>query len=297
MLRRDRQMRMQLHQVMDACIFAFSFWLAYIVRTNPAIIDYFGMDPVDVPFKPFAWLFLVVIPAGPLILEAQGFYDRPMLCSRGRTSWLLFKGCSFTVIVVILASFLSRSPMARGVPVLFGAIAFGLVFLKEELFRFLYLSQVGQSQLKRHFVLIGTADETARLRKELRSKSHGDIEVLAELDLNEASGQKLVELLHEHSVNGVILSAKHAYFEQVEAVDPGLRTGRRGGLAGGGLLQDPDLADQLRRFLRPAGAGVSLDPGGLVAKRAQAGDGFLSARCRCWCFSPWSFLSCASSHC
>jgi len=26
-----------------------------------------------------------------------------------------------------------------------------------------------------------------------------------------------VELLHEHSVNGVILSAKHAYFEQIEA--------------------------------------------------------------------------------
>jgi exopolysaccharide biosynthesis polyprenyl glycosylphosphotransferase len=29
--------------------------------------------------------------------------------------------------------------------------------------------------------------------------------------------QGLVELLHEHSVNGVILSARHAYFEQVEA--------------------------------------------------------------------------------
>jgi exopolysaccharide biosynthesis polyprenyl glycosylphosphotransferase len=209
-------MRMQLHQVMDACIFALSFWLAYMVRTNPVIIDYFAMDPVDVPFKTFAWLFLVVIPAGPLILEAQGFYERPMLCSRGRTSWLLFKGCSFTFVVVILASFLSRSPMARGVPVLFGATAFALVFLKEELFRFLYLSQVGQSQLKRHFILIGTTDETARLRKELRSKSHGDIEVLAELDLNEASGQKLAELLHEHSVNGVLLSAKHSYFEQVE---------------------------------------------------------------------------------
>jgi exopolysaccharide biosynthesis polyprenyl glycosylphosphotransferase len=209
-------MRMQLHQVMDAFLFAFSFWLAYLVRTNPALIDYFGMDPVDVPFKPFAWLFLVVIPAGPLILEAQGFYERPLLCPRGRTSWLLFKGCSFTCIVVILASFLSRSPMARGVPVLFGVIAFGLVFLKEELFRFLTLSQVGQSQLKRHFVLIGTPEETARLRKELRSKSHGDIEVLAELDLNETSGQKLAELLHEHSVNGVLLSAKRSYFEQVE---------------------------------------------------------------------------------
>ena len=37
------------------------------------------------------------------------------------------------------------------------------------------------------------------------------------MDLNETPVQRLVELLHEHSVNGVILSAKHAYFEQVEA--------------------------------------------------------------------------------
>ena len=28
----------------------------------------------------------------------------------------------------------------------------------------------------------------------------------------------MVSLLHEHSVNGVILSARHTYFEQVEAV-------------------------------------------------------------------------------
>jgi exopolysaccharide biosynthesis polyprenyl glycosylphosphotransferase len=43
------------------------------------------------------------------------------------------------------------------------------------------------------------------------------VEVLAVLDLNEVPLQHLVELLHEHSVNGVILSAKHVYLEQVEA--------------------------------------------------------------------------------
>ena len=43
-------------------------------------------------------------------------------------------------------------------------------------------------------------------------------EILAELNLNETSVPRLVELLHEHSVNGVILSARHSYFEQVEAV-------------------------------------------------------------------------------
>src|SRR6185437_5163894 len=36
------------------------------------------------------------------------------------------------------------------------------------------------------------------------------------LNLNETTITQLVELLHEHSVNGVILSGKHAYFEQVE---------------------------------------------------------------------------------
>src|SRR6185437_16013445 len=42
------------------------------------------------------------------------------------------------------------------------------------------------------------------------------IEVIAELNLNDSTIDELVHILHEHSVNGVILSAKHAYFEQVE---------------------------------------------------------------------------------
>jgi exopolysaccharide biosynthesis polyprenyl glycosylphosphotransferase len=37
------------------------------------------------------------------------------------------------------------------------------------------------------------------------------------LDLKTTPVQHLVEMLHEHAVNGVILSARHTYFEQVEA--------------------------------------------------------------------------------
>jgi exopolysaccharide biosynthesis polyprenyl glycosylphosphotransferase len=44
------------------------------------------------------------------------------------------------------------------------------------------------------------------------------MEVAAELDITELSLSQLVATLHEHSVNGVILSAKHAYFEQVESI-------------------------------------------------------------------------------
>jgi exopolysaccharide biosynthesis polyprenyl glycosylphosphotransferase len=49
--------------------------------------------------------------------------------------------------------------------------------------------------------------------------AHGesDVEILAELDLNTSTIEQLVRLLHEHSVNGVILNAQGSYFDQVEA--------------------------------------------------------------------------------
>ena len=56
----------------------------------------------------------------------------------------------------------------------------------------------------------------ARLKRELKRKTDASIEMVAELSLGETPVQQLVPMLHEHSVNGVIISARHTYFEQVE---------------------------------------------------------------------------------
>ena len=217
MLSRDRQIRTQIHQLMDACLFAVSFWVSYQLRSNLDIIDLFGLDPVA-SFDPYAILYLILIPAGPLILEAQGFYQRPLLCSRRTTVWLLFKGCLFTSLGLILALFFLRMPpMARWVVIWFGFISFGLIFAKEEALRWARQSKVGREQGRRRFILVGTGEETRRMGEELQAKLEEEVEILATLDLNEARVERLVELLHEHSVSGVILSARHAYFESVEA--------------------------------------------------------------------------------
>jgi exopolysaccharide biosynthesis polyprenyl glycosylphosphotransferase len=216
MLRRDRQIRTQIQQLMDAALFALSFWLAYELRANSDVIDLFGLEPIE-PFDWYAWLYLILIPVAPLILEVQGFYQRPLLCSRNTTAWMLFKGCLFTSLALILALFLFKMFIARWVVVWFGFISFGVVFAKEELQRWARRSQLAQDQFRRRVVLVGTPEETRRMASELEAKSPEEVEVLAVLDLNEVPVQSLVDLLHEHSVNGVILSAKHAYFEQVEA--------------------------------------------------------------------------------
>src|SRR5204862_7200627 len=54
------------------------------------------------------------------------------------------------------------------------------------------------------------------MRSQLDTASREEIEILAELSLQEMPVEQFVNLLHEHAVNGVILSGRHSNFEQIE---------------------------------------------------------------------------------
>lgn len=219
MLRRDRQIRMQIQQLLDAVLVAISFWLAFEMRSSETIIYWLDLPPSPGEFKEYIWLYLLLLPAAPLILEAQGFYTRPMVPSRGATAWMALKSCAFMVLALVLALFFfKQQTAARWAVIWFGVVAFTLLIVKEELVRVVVQSRWGRSRLRRRFLLIGPAEETRRMRAELRAKAQEDIELALEMDLETTPSDKLVEILHEHSINGVLLSAKHAYFQQVEAV-------------------------------------------------------------------------------
>lgn len=216
MLRRDRQLRTQLYQIKDAALFALALWLAHILRSSLA----YAAGPIDFPsiepFQSFAWLYLIIIPGAPLVLELQGFYKRPLLAPRIHTGWLLFKSCVIVTLGVIVVMFFFKSSLARLVIIFFGIISFLLVFLSEEILRAGYKSAFGQFQLKKRVMLVGTAEDTARLKADLHLRSDESLEVVAEVDINQTTTAELVALLHERSPGGVILNAKHTYFGQIE---------------------------------------------------------------------------------
>lgn len=109
MLRRAQQVRTQIYQLKDATLFMLALWLGHIFRS------YFNLPGREVePFEQFAWLYLIIFPGVPLILEAQGFYKRPLFCPRFTTAWLLFKGSVFITVGVILVMFLFK--MNLGLP-------------------------------------------------------------------------------------------------------------------------------------------------------------------------------------
>jgi exopolysaccharide biosynthesis polyprenyl glycosylphosphotransferase len=221
MLRRDRQIRTQIHQLADACLFALSFWAAYALRVDPQVVAWLHLQPVtneslDAP--KLIWLYAALIPAAPLILESQNFYNRPPLGARWATIWPLFKSCVITSIGLVLVMWVFNFLTPRGMIGFFWVISFSLVYLKEELVRWTLQSRFAQSQFKRRFILVGTEREIARMRRELKAHPGDNVEVSAEFNLIETPVQQIVSLLHDHSVFGVILSAKHTNFEQVEYV-------------------------------------------------------------------------------
>ena len=218
MLRRDRVVRMQIHQLMDACIFAFSFWLAYTLRSSDWVRNFFHLNPVPL-FDKYAWLYLILIPMAPMVLEGQGFYSRPLICQRRVTFWTLFKSCAIISFSLIIATFIYSTdpPIARWVVVWFGALSVLLLFLKEEAMRLATKNRLAQAQHQRRFLLVGTPEETARMRRNLHEYNIREMQVAGELDLNMHPVEKLVEMLHEHSIYGVVLSPQRTYMDQVEA--------------------------------------------------------------------------------
>src|ERR1700722_18979607 len=116
MLRRDRQIRTQIHQLADACIFGASLAFACVLRANPQVADWLKLGPISQnAFDKVGWLYFVVFPVAPLILESQNFYNRPPLCPRRVILWPLLKGCLITTVALVLVTYAFNLVVPRGV--------------------------------------------------------------------------------------------------------------------------------------------------------------------------------------
>jgi exopolysaccharide biosynthesis polyprenyl glycosylphosphotransferase len=227
MLQRDRQIRTQAHQIVDACLFAVSFWLAYAARSSEGItrfINFFipaGHELPVVPAEMFDhvwWIYFGLVPAAPLVLESQGFYNRPAFSSRRSLILPLLWGSVLVTIGIVLLLFLCKEPAPRGVPFIFIVFSCGLVWLKEELLIAALRSPMARAQYKRRVIVAGTAAESGRLRQMLKAWGGNEVEIAADFNIAESPTQHLIELLHEHSASSVLISPKHTNLDRVENV-------------------------------------------------------------------------------
>jgi exopolysaccharide biosynthesis polyprenyl glycosylphosphotransferase len=219
MLQRDRQIRTQVNQIADAALFALSFWLAYVLRESNAFSNLVGLEPIPPEmFKSVWWLYLALIPAAPLALASQGFYNRPAFHSRRMILWPLLRGSLIVTIGIVLLLFFFKAPAPRGVSFIFILFTVALVWAKEEIVMLVLRNPVTKAQFRRRVIVAGLPAETNRLRQQIQARAGDEMEVVGEFNLTGSPLQHLIELLHEHSVSAVLVSARHANFERVEHI-------------------------------------------------------------------------------
>lgn len=215
MLQRERQLRAKFLKLFDGGLFAISLFLAHFLRSNIPIAVFGGTPEIET-FDSFLWLFFITIFAAPFVLELQGFYNRPLRASRKLVVWQIFQGSFWMVICLVGLIFVFRESAARSVIILFGPISFLLLWAKEEVMAYWVQTRFSQSQTRRRLILVGAAEDSQRIVRELNDSAPQSAEVVASLDLNQHSVEDLIELLHEHSANGVLITARHTFFGQVE---------------------------------------------------------------------------------
>ncbi len=214
MLRRAHQFRVQVYQIIDVGVFVLALALAHHMRAILHDLPFFR-DPITPVKQDYVTLFLTVIPMAPLVLAWQGYYERPLLTPFRRAAWQLGKACAICAIGLVLTQFMLKREGARAVFVLFGVFSFGLMLVKEQVLRTAYKTGVGQSQFKRRVVLLGGRQDITVLRTEIASGME-EMEVVGDFDLNETLIEEMVTFLHEHSINTVVIAARHTHFGKVE---------------------------------------------------------------------------------
>ncbi len=201
MLTHVRRARIRLLQILDASLFGGSLCLAYWLRDAFPLWSLPGLEP----FPGYLTLAPLVMILGPALLASQDFYQRPRFAPRLEVFGALLRGCAFTVFGVILCLFFLRLQFARSVVVMTGGLAGILIYARAEIMRRIDATRLAQEQFRRRVLWVGAPEAVAQLRAGLVPYESELLQTAADIDPRGGMADDFVALLHQHSVNLVVV--------------------------------------------------------------------------------------------
>jgi len=213
---KQRELFVQFNQITDALLIAVVFWLAHALRENLAF--YFPLHwSLIGDFRYYKWLYLIILPLCPFLMDLNGFYSRPHRMRRRLTLWILLKSVSICALVVIATMyFLGLAALSRGVIVLFAALTVVALFVKDLIFQAYLRMHAAHGRLARPVILVGSEDRNAEFEKLLQEHPEWNLGVVAKLDPSHDSLEKLPEMLHNQAISCVVFNVTQTHFSEVE---------------------------------------------------------------------------------
>ena len=214
MLRRKQEISQLLQQILDAFLLVFAFWGGYALRLYGQI--WFPIDKIP-PLREFDWMIVVIMLAGPLLLEAQGFYEHPLLKEGWRTLTQLARALvGLSLLVGLCVMFLRVELPSRAVLLLFVGLGSILLLIKDRLLLSHARRLAASGQLREPVLLAGLPQDMDQFVGGLNREQALLMEIIDRVDIEKQPLADLVTALHRHAISKVIFAATHSHLHTVQ---------------------------------------------------------------------------------
>jgi exopolysaccharide biosynthesis polyprenyl glycosylphosphotransferase len=211
------------NQLTDALLAALMLWLAHALHTHFASrladgVPFLGFEwnvPSPVPFHEYQWLYLIILPVCPFLLNLDRYYDQAGHRRQGQTLWVLVKSIGLcTLLMSAAAHFLGNPRPSRAVLVLFALFSVAGLYAKDSLTHSWLRFQAARGRNRRAVVFVGSGERTVEFEALVRAHRAWHIDVVARLDTT--SLPELPDILHAHPVDCVIFASASPSSPEVE---------------------------------------------------------------------------------
>jgi exopolysaccharide biosynthesis polyprenyl glycosylphosphotransferase len=225
MSNRRREFIIQVSQIVDGLLIAVVFWFAHALREQLAfsfpfpyhILGYTIQHGIIAPFRYYKWLYLIVLPLYPFLLDVNGFYSRSHSQQLRNTVWILVKSSTICTLAVMAAMYFFRLAMlSRGVVVIFALFSIVALFVKDRLFQALLRHRARSGKGVAEIILVGSEERNAEFAALLDEHPEWSLRVAAKLDSNTDLVSELPAMLHRYPVGCVVFSVSQTAFGEIE---------------------------------------------------------------------------------
>ncbi|CAN5568752.1 hypothetical protein BH18VER1_BH18VER1_13180 [soil metagenome] len=195
MLARRQELNSQLQQISDAFLLAVSLFVAHALRYHST--SWFNLENAIEPLAVFQWLFVVIIPFGPILLDLQGFYQSPLTKTKWKSFIQIMQAMLYLSILVSACVIFLRLPLPnRSMPLLFILISTILLLIKERIILARVRRRAMRGELRERILLAGVPRDIAALEESFTPEQKLLMVIADRIDIENQPLSDLVEALH-----------------------------------------------------------------------------------------------------
>lgn len=215
MLRQHREYRVLALRVIDTILVAAMLWFAHFFRYSilPALPNGHRLPVID-PFSEFAWQWVIILLAAPLLLEANGFYR----VSWSSKLWPAARSMLGLMLLLALTLTLRRLVLSRMVLILFTVFSTAALICRIRLHRWQQLRKASRPGGREPILIVAAGNRPAELAARIRAEPDSALVDIHEFDLSNAGLPEFVESLHGLNIQRVIVSGEGIPYDRIAQI-------------------------------------------------------------------------------